>query len=60
MTIQREPGTWFTSSWSTDKADCVEVRLAAVVDVRDTKDRAGGQLAVTGSAWRAVLTTLGQ
>ncbi|GAA4528995.1 DUF397 domain-containing protein [Amycolatopsis samaneae] len=56
MTMSREPGTWFKSSWSPDHTDCVEVRLGAAVGVRDTKDRAGGQLAVSGSAWRALLT----
>lgn len=58
MTLQREPGTWFKSSWSTDKADCVEVAISHEVGVRDTKDRDGGQLVLTGVAWTALLHTI--
>jgi hypothetical protein len=53
MTIQR--GEWFTSSYSPDKEDCVEVRLGAGVDVRDSKAPEAGQLAVSGASWRALL-----
>lgn len=53
MTVQR--GKWFTSSYSPDKADCVEVRLDEVVDVRDSKAPEAGQIAVSGASWRALL-----
>lgn len=61
MTIQREPGAWFKSSYSPDKADCVEVRLEAGVDgldVRDSKAPAAGQLAFSGASWRALLSAV--
>lgn len=51
---------WRKSSYSDNDGNCVEVRLAAAVGVRDTKDRAGGQLAVTGDAWRALVGQLAQ
>jgi hypothetical protein len=53
MTVPRDSDRWFTSSWSKDNADCVEVALDASVGVRDTKDRNGGQLAVSGAEWTA-------
>ncbi|MEC3976933.1 DUF397 domain-containing protein [Amycolatopsis sp. H20-H5] len=55
MTTSREPGTWFKSSRSPDKADCVEVRLGRVVEVRDTKDRLGGSIGLSSAAWDALL-----
>lgn len=55
MTIQREPGRWFKSSYSPDKEDCVEVRLGAAVGVRDSKAPEAGQLAVSGESWAALL-----
>lgn len=58
MTIPREPGVWFKSSRSPDKADCVEVRLGSEVGVRDTKDRSGGHLTLSGSAWIALLANI--
>jgi hypothetical protein len=36
------------------------VRLAEVVGVRDTKDRHGGQLTVSGAAWHAAIERLRQ
>ena len=53
MTKPRDPGTWFKSSRSKDLTDCVEVRLAPTVGVRDTKDRAAGHLTVSAAAWAA-------
>ncbi|MEC3979429.1 DUF397 domain-containing protein [Amycolatopsis sp. H20-H5] len=49
------PGPWFKSSKSTETQDCVEVKLGAVVAVRDTKDRHSGVLAVDGCGWSAFL-----
>lgn len=55
MTIQRERGEWFKSSYSPDKEDCVEVRLGAGVDVRDSKAPEAGQIALSGASWCALL-----
>jgi hypothetical protein len=48
---------WRTSSYSGGNGgDCVEVALAApAIGIRDTKDRAGGHLAVSHQAWLALL-----
>jgi hypothetical protein len=56
MTIPRDPAKagWFKTARSKDGEDCVEVNLGNVVGVRDTKDRPGGQLAVTGASWAAL------
>lgn len=51
-------GGWFKSTRSKETADCVEVKLADEVGIRDTKDRDGGQLAVTGTQWSAFLTAV--
>lgn len=52
---------WRKSTYSDDPVNnCVEVAMGPVVGVRDTKDRAGGQLALTRTAWDAFLTTVGQ
>ncbi|GAA1967591.1 DUF397 domain-containing protein [Amycolatopsis minnesotensis] len=55
MTVSRNARGWFKSSWSPDKADCVEVRFAPTVGVRDTKDRDGGHLDLDSRAWGAFL-----
>lgn len=56
MTVPEGADNWRTSSYSGQGQDCVEVRRGpGRVDVRDTKDRAGGQLAVAGEVWRALL-----
>jgi hypothetical protein len=47
---------WRKSSYSGggENGECVEVALNAYgVGVRDTKDRQGGQLAVTADGWAA-------
>ncbi|MEV4756546.1 DUF397 domain-containing protein [Micromonospora sp. NPDC049559] len=46
---------WRKSSRSNSQGQCVEVadNLADVVAVRDTKDRAGGTLTFTPSAWKS-------
>jgi len=51
---------WFTSSYSVNATDCVEVRLAGdAVLVRDSKNRTHGPtLAVTTTAWAAFLEGL--
>lgn len=56
--IRRDPGCWFKSSRSKETADCVEVRFAPTVGVRDTKDRDGGHLDLDPSAWGAFLAQL--
>ena len=60
MTIQRERGEWFKSSYSPDKDDCVEVRLGVGVDVRDSKAPEAGQIAFSGGSWRALLDAVGE
>ena len=49
---------WFKSSWSTETADCVEVRLGDEVGVRDSKAPSDGQLSVDQTAWGAFLAVL--
>ena len=46
---------WFKSSYSTsDGPECVEVASApGTVHVRDSKDKAGAQLAFTDGSWAA-------
>ncbi|MFE0023601.1 DUF397 domain-containing protein [Amycolatopsis sp. NPDC059021] len=56
--IQR--GTWFKSSYSPDKADCVEVRLSEKVGIRDSKAPEAGQLAVPGETWKALLRVVAE
>jgi hypothetical protein len=55
MTIADRSDTWSKSSYSTNTDNCVEVSHGALpgVGVRDTKDRAGGHLAVPASSWAA-------
>jgi hypothetical protein len=51
---------WRKSSHSGENYSCVEVALGPVVGVRDTKARRAGQLTVSVTAWRSVLTSLGR
>lgn len=46
---------WFKSSYSTSEGpECVEVASApGTVHVRDSKDKAGAQLAFTDGSWAA-------
>ena len=52
--------SWFTSSYSVNATDCVEVRFSGdAVLIRDSKNRAHGPtLAVTTTAWAAFLEGL--
>ncbi|MCK1795358.1 DUF397 domain-containing protein [Streptomyces sp. XM4193] len=63
MTLPSESPHWFTSSYSDNGGDCVEVAtdLAAshgLVPVRDSKNVGGPTLAVPAAQWAAFLTTL--
>lgn len=52
------PSEWRKSSY-TNVGDCVEVALdRPEVLVRDTKDRAGGTLAIPTPGWRELLSRL--
>ncbi|MFH8937414.1 DUF397 domain-containing protein [Streptomyces griseosporeus] len=48
---------WFKSSHSSgSQGDCVEVALTpSTAHVRDTKDREGGEFAVSAGSWTAFL-----
>ncbi|MET8997502.1 DUF397 domain-containing protein [Amycolatopsis sp. Hca4] len=49
------PGAaWRKSSYSGSE-ECVEVRVAGLSQIRDTKDREGGTLSVTTRSWEALL-----
>lgn len=58
MTVPDRPRTWRKASRSTNTDNCVEVALDETVGVRDTKDRAGGELALSNAAWVAALAAL--
>jgi hypothetical protein len=58
MTMSRPTDGWFKSSRSSEHANCVEVRLGGRVGVRDTKDRAGGQLALARGEWAAFVASV--
>jgi hypothetical protein len=49
---------WFKSSWSSETQDCVEVRLADEVGVRDSKAPSAGQLSVERAGWSAFLASV--
>ncbi|MEV0839088.1 DUF397 domain-containing protein [Actinocatenispora sera] len=51
-------GGWVKSSRSADNQQCVEVRFAGAVGVRDSKDRSGPTLDVDAAAWRAFVATV--
>ncbi|MET8845879.1 DUF397 domain-containing protein [Amycolatopsis sp. NPDC004625] len=52
--------SWRKSSYSGEdpQGNCVEVRLAGLSQIRDTKDRAGGTLSVTTRSWEALVGSL--
>jgi hypothetical protein len=58
MTVPDGAENWRTSSYSGQGQDCVEVRLGPDVGVRDTKNRAGGELDVAPAAWRSLTDLL--
>lgn len=54
--VSKDPRDWRTSSRSDNGGNCVEVALDLTeVGVRDTKDREGGRLDVSGPAWDALV-----
>jgi len=44
---------WKKSTRSGEGGDCVEARLDGTVQVRDTKDRKGGQLGFDPADWKS-------
>lgn len=60
--IERAPDdrAWCKSSYSSNNAACVEVRVAdGTVGVRDSKDPGGPVLAFAGPAWSRFVAVLG-
>lgn len=57
MTTDMTGAVWRKSTRSNNGGNCVEVatNLTGVVGIRDSKDAAGGTLAVTPAEWRAFL-----
>jgi hypothetical protein len=50
---------WRTSSHSNSQGQCAEVSLTStVIQVRDTKDRERGQVAVSPAVWETFLDSL--
>ncbi|MEA5366115.1 DUF397 domain-containing protein [Amycolatopsis sp., V23-08] len=61
MIIPGGSKTWRVSSYSQEGNNCVEVAIGDLdVDVRDTKDRQGGQITLSAAAWRAVIDQVRQ
>lgn len=52
------PAAWTTSSYSGEQGNCVEVKLAPEVAVRDTKAREAGTLSVSAAGWSAFLAAV--
>ncbi|MGH3881872.1 MAG: DUF397 domain-containing protein [Pseudonocardiaceae bacterium] len=60
-TLDLSGARWRKSSRSTDTSNCVEMAFAGpVVALRDSKNPAGGVLAVPPHAWTAFTTALRQ
>jgi hypothetical protein len=54
-----DDAAWRTSSYSGTNGNCVEVGdTARAVLVRDTKDRDGAVLIVTGATWASFVASL--
>ena len=50
---------WFKSSYSSNAHACVEVALtSAAAGVRDSKDRAGGELTFSSDQWGSFVSAL--
>ncbi|MEQ4302530.1 DUF397 domain-containing protein [Plantactinospora sp. B6F1] len=59
-TEQTPERDWFKSTYSSNNAACVEVRIAGgTVGVRDSKDSGGPVLAFAGPAWARFVAVLG-
>ena len=55
----KSDGVWRKSSRSGDTGACVEVRrVPGAVEVRDSKNRRGAILAVSGDSWRSFVGTV--
>jgi hypothetical protein len=60
MTINNTAVQWFKSSYSSEKAECVEVAHLSIrlVGVRDSKNPQGPSLSFTPTEWTAFTTTI--
>lgn len=53
--------TWRTSSYSSTGAECVELSVSTDdTAVRDSKNRSGGELGFSATAWRSFVAVLTQ
>ncbi|AYF75133.1 DUF397 domain-containing protein [Nocardia yunnanensis] len=57
MTDDLSGATWFKSSYSGDKADCVETAFlpGSLVGVRDSKDAVGSALIFSAREWETFI-----
>lgn len=51
-------GKWRKSSRSSGSGNCVEIRLAGPVEIRDSKAPQLGSLAIPRTAWAALLDSI--
>ncbi|ANN16275.1 hypothetical protein SD37_11865 [Amycolatopsis orientalis] len=58
MRIREDADDWRISTYSKEGENCVEVALGPVTRIRDTKDRAGGELSLPAAAWTQFLKTV--
>jgi len=59
MTVPNTSGSWRKASYSSEQTNCVELSVTPDdTHVRDTKDRTGGHLTMTESAWNALFNQL--
>ncbi|WP_433696782.1 DUF397 domain-containing protein [Nocardiopsis sp. CA-288880] len=50
--------SWHKSSYSGNQGACVEVREGVVTGIRDTQNRAQGQIDLPSAEWIALMSTV--